>query len=70
MSAFTDAKIECLPSQRLGRLATVGADDQPYVIPITFHHNEDEDATDLGGVDFGAGKRRGATCGPTRGRRS
>jgi hypothetical protein len=31
MSAFTDAEIEFLNSQRLGRLATVGADDMPHV---------------------------------------
>lgn len=54
---FTDAEIEYLRSQRLGRLATVGADGQPHLIPITFLYNEDEDAIDLGGVDFGAGKK-------------
>jgi nitroimidazol reductase NimA-like FMN-containing flavoprotein (pyridoxamine 5'-phosphate oxidase superfamily) len=28
-----------LQSQRLGRLATVGPDDQPHVVPVGFHYN-------------------------------
>ncbi len=31
MSVFSDAEIEYLRSQRLGRIATVGRDGQPHV---------------------------------------
>jgi hypothetical protein len=31
MTTFTDAEIEFLNSQRLGRLATVGADGMPWI---------------------------------------
>ena len=34
MSAFTDAEIEYLNSQELGRIATAGADGMPHVIPV------------------------------------
>src|SRR3954470_18661405 len=57
MSAFTEAEIEYLQSQRLGRLATVGPDGQPHIIPVTYVYNPDEDAIDVGGIAFGDGKK-------------
>jgi nitroimidazol reductase NimA-like FMN-containing flavoprotein (pyridoxamine 5'-phosphate oxidase superfamily) len=39
MSIFTSAEKAYLQSQRLGRLATVGPDDQPHVVPVGFHYN-------------------------------
>jgi hypothetical protein len=36
MSVFTDAEIEHLGSQRLGRLTTVGHDGMPHVVPVAF----------------------------------
>ena len=57
MSVFTEAEIEYLNSQRLGRMATVGADGQPHIIPVTFVYNAAEDAVDIGGLRFGAGKK-------------
>jgi len=57
MSQFTDAEIEYLRSQKLARIATVGRDEQPHVVPVTYVFNEDEDAIDVGGVAFGAGKK-------------
>ena len=57
MSAFRDSEIEYLRSQGLGRLATVGPDGQPHVVPVTFAFNADEDAIDVGGVDFGNTKK-------------
>src|SRR5262245_20495859 len=57
MSVFTPAEIEYLRRQSMARLATVGPDGRPHVIPLTFHFNEQEDAIDLGGVDFAAGKK-------------
>ena len=57
MSVFTEAEIEYLDSQRLGRMATVGPDGQPHIIPVTFVYNAAEDALDIGGLRFGAGKK-------------
>ena len=57
MSAFTQSEIEYLTSQGLARLATVGPDGQPHVVPVTFIFNAEEDAIDVGGVDFGATKK-------------
>ena len=49
MSAFTDAEISYLKNQRLGRLATAGADAQPHVVPVGFRYNPKEDAIEIGG---------------------
>lgn len=49
MSAFTEAEISYLQSQRLGRLATVGADGQPHVVPVGFRYDAQEDAIEIGG---------------------
>ena len=57
MSAFTDSEIDYLRSQGMARLATVGSDGQPHVVPLTFTFNPDEDAIDVGGVDFGTSKK-------------
>jgi pyridoxamine 5'-phosphate oxidase family protein len=57
MSAFTPTEIEYLRGQGLARLATVGPDGQPHVVPVTFVFNAEEDAIDVGGVDFGASKK-------------
>jgi len=57
MSAFTPPEIAYLTSQGLARLATVGPDGQPHVVPVTFAYNAEEDTIDVGGVDFGATKK-------------
>ena len=57
MSVFTQEEIAYLRENRLGRLATADADGQPHVIPLTYTFNEDEDAIDVGGLDFGSGKK-------------
>ena len=57
MSVFTDAEIAYLTTQRLGRLATVGPDGQPHIIPVTFIYNAEQDTIDIGGINFGAGKK-------------
>ena len=41
----------------MGRLATVGADGQPHIIPLTYQFNPEEDAIDIGGIDFASGKK-------------
>jgi len=57
VSAFTDSELEYLRSQGMARLATVGPDGQPHVVPLTYNFNADEDAIDVGGVDFGNTKK-------------
>jgi pyridoxamine 5'-phosphate oxidase family protein len=57
MSVFTPVEIEYLRSQTLGRLATVGPDGQPHVVPLTFSFNADADTIDVGGINFGASKK-------------
>ena len=57
MSAFTPPEIAYLTSQGLARLATVGPDGQPHVVPVTFAFNAEEDTIDVGGVDFGNTKK-------------
>jgi hypothetical protein len=39
VSVFRDAEIAYLGSQRLGRLATVGRDGMPHVVPVAFRYN-------------------------------
>lgn len=57
MSIFTPAEIAYLQEVSLGRLATVGRDGQPHVIPLTYHYNPTEETIDLGGIDFASGKK-------------
>ncbi len=57
MSVFTDAEIAYLHGQVLGRLATVGVDKQPHVVPVTFRYNPDLETIDIGGHDFARRKK-------------
>jgi len=57
MSAFTPDEINYLKSQRLGRIATVGADGQPHVVPVGFRYNPEHDTIDIGGHDFAKRKK-------------
>lgn len=57
MSVFTEAELQKLRAGKLGRLATVGADGQPHLVPLTYTFNEAEDAVDVGGFGFGASKK-------------
>src|ERR1041384_3783422 len=57
MSTFTAKELEYLRSQPLGRLATVGRDGAPHVVPVGFQVSPDEDAIDVGGHGFGASKK-------------
>jgi pyridoxamine 5'-phosphate oxidase family protein len=57
MSVFSDAELDYLGSQRLGRLATVGRDGMPHVVPVAFRYNPDADAVDIGGHDFASRKK-------------
>lgn len=57
MSAFTPAEADYLQSQSMGRLATIGPDGRPHIVPLTYVFNPDEDTIDLGGIDFANGKK-------------
>lgn len=57
MSVFTPAEIAYLETQRLGRLATVGPNGQPHVVPVTFRYNPEQDAIDIGGRHFAQSKK-------------
>jgi len=49
MSAFTEAELEYLTEGRLGRLATVGADGTPHVVPVGLSYDRELDAIDVRG---------------------
>ncbi len=50
MSVFTDAELAYLTSERrLARIATVGEDGTPHVVPVGWTHNSEQDTIDVGG---------------------
>jgi len=49
MVTLTQPQIEYLATQRLGRLATAGADGKPHVVPTSFRYNAELGTLDLGG---------------------
>jgi pyridoxamine 5'-phosphate oxidase family protein len=57
MSAFTDKELDYLAGQKLGRIATVGPDGQPHVVPTSFRHNAEHDAIDVGGMRMSQTKK-------------
>jgi pyridoxamine 5'-phosphate oxidase family protein len=57
MSAFTEAEIEYLRSQRLGRLATLGEGGEPHVVPVGFTYNAALGTIDIGGHGIGKSKK-------------
>ena len=57
MAVFTDKEIAYLTSQRLGRLATVGADGGPHSVPVGFHYNTALDAIEIGGHALGRSRK-------------
>jgi len=50
LSVFTEAELRYLAGgHQLGRLATVGADGTPHVVPVAWIYNAARDAIDIGG---------------------
>jgi pyridoxamine 5'-phosphate oxidase family protein len=50
MSVFTEAELAYLAGGRqLGRIATVGADGTPHVVPVAWIYNAVRDTIDIGG---------------------
>lgn len=57
-SAFTDDELTYLRGERrLARLATVGMDGTPHVVPVGWSYNADLDAIEVGGRDFAKTKK-------------
>ncbi len=57
MNRFTQKEIEYLQSQRLGRMATLGANGDLHVVPLGFRYNPEQDTIDLGGHNMAATKK-------------
>jgi pyridoxamine 5'-phosphate oxidase family protein len=60
VSVFTDAEREYLTGrrpERLGRIATVGQDGTPHVVPVGWRLNRDLDTIDVGGSDLTRSKK-------------
>jgi len=58
MSAFNQEELAYLQSQRLlARIATVGADGTPHVVPVGWSYNLETDTIDVGGRDFASTKK-------------
>lgn len=52
-SLFTPAEVEYLSvSRRLGRLATIGPDGTPHVVPVGIFHEPTRDVIDITGRDL------------------
>ncbi len=57
MSVFTLEEINYMQSQQLARIATVGTNGQPHVVPVGFRYNPDTDTIDIGGHNFAQRKK-------------
>jgi pyridoxamine 5'-phosphate oxidase family protein len=57
MSSLTDPQIAYLRSQRLGRIATAGADHKPHVVPTSFRYNARSGTVDCGGMHVSTTKK-------------
>ena len=60
MSAFTDKELGYLNErrpERLARLATVGKDGTPHVVPVGWRFNPELDSIDVGGVNLAQTKK-------------
>jgi pyridoxamine 5'-phosphate oxidase family protein len=54
-SAFSDAELRYLSESvrgRLARIATVGKDGTPHVVPVGWRYNAELDAIEIGGFDL------------------
>jgi pyridoxamine 5'-phosphate oxidase family protein len=52
MSRFSDAELDYLAEGKLGRLATIGVDGVPHVVPLGWTYNSALDTIDVSGRDF------------------
>lgn len=54
---FTEAELEYLTTQRLGRLATAQPDGTLQVNPVGFHYNADTMTIDIGGYNMATSRK-------------
>jgi pyridoxamine 5'-phosphate oxidase family protein len=54
VSVLSNAELEYLAEGKLGRLATIGADGFPHIVPLGWTYNAALDTIDVGGRDFAA----------------
>ena len=53
MSAFNESELGYLRSKPgLGRLASIGPDGLPHVVPLGWSYNQERDTIDIGGRDL------------------
>jgi pyridoxamine 5'-phosphate oxidase family protein len=58
MSVFTEAELRYLAGGRqLGRIATVGADGTPHVVPVAWIYNAARETIDIGGHELEGSKK-------------
>jgi pyridoxamine 5'-phosphate oxidase family protein len=58
MSVFTEAELRYLTGGRqLGRIATVGAEGTPHVVPVGWIYNAASDTVDVGGHELERSKK-------------
>lgn len=58
MSVFSAAELRYMTGGRqLGRIATVGADGTPHVVPVAWIYNAARDAIDIGGHELERSKK-------------
>jgi len=57
VTTFTEKEIEYLRGQRLGRLATVGRDGSPHVVPVGFRLGPEAGVIEVGGHGFRGSKK-------------
>jgi len=57
MATFTAKEAEYLRGQRLARMATVGADGSPHVVPVGFRLAADAQAIEVGGHGLSGSKK-------------
>jgi pyridoxamine 5'-phosphate oxidase family protein len=49
---FSDDELAYLAESRLGRLATIGPDGLPHIVPVGWSYNPALDTINIGGRDF------------------
>jgi pyridoxamine 5'-phosphate oxidase family protein len=57
MGKFTEEERRYLSERRLGRIATVGKDGTPHVVPVGWRYNPEPESIDVGGRDFARTKK-------------
>jgi pyridoxamine 5'-phosphate oxidase family protein len=57
MSVFRETEIEYLQTQRIGRLATIGRNGEPHVVPLRFRYDPQLGVIDLLGAGMGTSKK-------------